>query len=277
MLVGANVNHIDKGGFSPIDFAVMNRNLELVSFLLEHNADVLHINEIFVVQRKNILSYVSDAATRSVLQVRIDTMSRLLREKKAQKEMEALHAAAMARMLERHRMLQERRKLKIEIRKKAEAERYSNSIRSHRVHQVDSETAEMTRRFASFDTYKYGEWQRHELTGNWTWKADSTIALRHEESVIPASRKLMRRLRDRNKMSIFNDRWENITGQKLEVDWKKWDVFDIDGIDSDDDSKKSVANKKDVDEVSDDLDYRDENDAELEGEDLDEIVQTMKT
>ncbi len=65
------MNHIDKGGFSAIDFCAANRHPDLCALLLENNADILHINEIFTVKRRSILEYVSDPKTRALLSARL--------------------------------------------------------------------------------------------------------------------------------------------------------------------------------------------------------------
>jgi ankyrin repeat protein len=85
---GANVNHIDKGGFSAIDFVAANRHPDLVALLLENNADILHMNKIFVAKRRNILEYVSDAKTRNILSARLALLEAKMKAEKDQAELE---------------------------------------------------------------------------------------------------------------------------------------------------------------------------------------------
>jgi len=266
------VNHIDKGGFSALDFAVMNRNMEIVSMLLAANADVLHINEIFVVKRKNILSYVSDPDIRTLVEDRISVVQKLLQQKRAQREQEAMVAAALLRIQERHQKILEDRRLRAEAKVKAINDRYAAKMRSRRVRQVELETAALGRKY-DFDVFSYGEWEKDNVTNNWSFKTQSNQVMRHE-GVIPASKKLMKKLKERNKIDIFNDRWRAITGRNLEVSWKKWAVFDDVGEEDQREGKDKVGSKLGgAGEEEREEERRDENDKELEDGDLDDLIQ----
>lgn len=56
---GADPNNRDKGGFSAIDQAAINQDLEIIQLLLEHGANVLRENYTLVAKRNHILRYVS--------------------------------------------------------------------------------------------------------------------------------------------------------------------------------------------------------------------------
>lgn len=56
---GADPNNRDKGGFSAIDQAAINQDLEIIQMLLEHGANVLRENYTLVAKRNHILRYVS--------------------------------------------------------------------------------------------------------------------------------------------------------------------------------------------------------------------------
>jgi hypothetical protein len=58
---GADPNNRDKGGFSAIDQAAINQDLELIELLLEHGANVLRENHTLVAKRHHILRHVSSA------------------------------------------------------------------------------------------------------------------------------------------------------------------------------------------------------------------------
>lgn len=73
---GAEVNTRDKGGFSPIDHAAINQDLEMISLLLEYGADLVRENHIFVAPRTNILKFIYDPDCFRVIYERLNQVMR---------------------------------------------------------------------------------------------------------------------------------------------------------------------------------------------------------
>ena len=57
---GAHISIIDKGGLSPLDYAVLNENILLIQLLLDYGATVRRDNKYFVIQRSSLLDSVQD-------------------------------------------------------------------------------------------------------------------------------------------------------------------------------------------------------------------------
>jgi len=152
--IGADVNHVDKGGFSPLDFAVMNRNVELVTYLLEKNAEVLHLNQRLVMKKKPILTYASDDTTKSLLRTRIEAVERKIRHEKEEKEREERIAEDIRRVKERHQKMLEARKLKQTLRTEANDRQYLQTLKGFETRKVNEQVAEMSKK-SVYDTQKY--------------------------------------------------------------------------------------------------------------------------
>jgi Ankyrin repeats (many copies) len=57
---GADIEHRDKAGYAPLDFAAMNNHTELVKLLLDNGASVMRENHLLVAQRVDVLANVTD-------------------------------------------------------------------------------------------------------------------------------------------------------------------------------------------------------------------------
>jgi len=64
---GADPNNRDKGGYSAIDQAAINQDLELIQMLLEYGANVLRENHTLVAKRHHILKNVSELCAAMLL------------------------------------------------------------------------------------------------------------------------------------------------------------------------------------------------------------------
>ena len=106
-----------------------------------------------------------------------------------------------------------------------------------------------------------------------------TIQVDHDY-VYNESMKLVNEVRDKRSLNRLNKRWRAFTGDgTLEVKWKTLEMFDK--IGAADDAKQGKENNQ---QASNELellkdstpvmafDFKDENDAELEGEDMDGLV-----
>ena len=81
----------------------------------------------------------------------------------------------------------------------------------------------------------------------------------------------MNDLRKANKITKFNNKWDLIThGGKIEMKWDRDKPFRIEG-DVHSDDELELLNIENQSEAS----FRDENDAELDGEDLDDLLDIL--
>ena len=109
----------------------------------------------------------------------------------------------------------------------------------------------------------FGEWIPDDQR-NWHWKgssqkksADEVSEKIHKESVA-----LMKKLHQKSKKSLMDERWKMMGGEgEIEVDWKRSEPFEMEGITDHDQPLDEVS----VD-ISDDLAQRDQNDDLLDGE-----------
>jgi len=262
---GAQLNHVDKGGYSPIDFATMNGHVEIISYLLARGAHVLHLTHMLVVRKKHILSYATDEDTIQLVKSRVDVLERQMAEEKERREIEERHIAAIARIRMRHEEMAEFRVQKQEAKLKQRDDNNKRLLRNMHEKKVGREMREMADKPA-YDAYKYGVWKKEEDTHTWKFMNESSLKSR-TESIIPASRKLIGKLKDRYDYDKFNDRWKSMTGSELEVDWSKKSVFNVEERKS-----NKTEEKSEEPEETEEIDYRDENDDELVNEDIDELM-----
>lgn len=264
---GADVNWRDKGGLTALDYAVMNDDVMAVKLLLAHGALTDRNNKILVAPRVPVLDHWrgNPEVYKMVLEANEAEMDRMARE-----EMERWNAGADKREAERvaklHHDLAKLKETKI-VRKKT------------RESTAEREARELEYKRKLLDALDYlkisadkrrdaGGWIRNEV-GQWHWK-DIVKKNRELDKLYTTSVDLMHKLRKKNKIDEFNNKWEVLTkGGKIEMKWDKADKFRIEGeVYSDEEEEK-----KDPDEIQF---YQDENDAELEGEDLDDMMDLLK-
>ena len=85
---GAAIDHRDKGGFSALDFAVMNQDVDLVRFFLQNNVRVTLENAYLITKREPILSYARDPEVYRMVKEKLDA-ERFLIEEEERKAKEA--------------------------------------------------------------------------------------------------------------------------------------------------------------------------------------------
>lgn len=273
---GALIEHRDKAGYAPLDYAARNNNTALIRLLLDNGADVGRNNKLLVAPREDILTHVTDPDCYRLLMIkvkahkmrekreqdRIDEIRRDEEEKeKIRKEIERFDARRAKNRQEKHRLAGE-------AYHKGKAEEVAEKMR------LDLKT--MMGKDSGDSLYKYGHWERGQ-SGHWDWKK-TQLAVKHED-VYAEGLSTITKIRDKYKFETFNNRWKSITdGHELEVKWTKSDAFE-------EIEQASLTKSKKIDKFrleekneplsTNDIDYRDENDDLLQDVDMSDLMDAL--
>mmetsp|Transcript_2500 Transcript_2500/g.4542 ORF Transcript_2500/g.4542 Transcript_2500/m.4542 type:complete len:451 (+) Transcript_2500:54-1406(+) len=273
---GCDVNIRDKAGYCAIDYCAMNGAEKMVQVLVDVGAHVLRDNHMLVAQRAQLVGLAGNEKTSQLLK---DVVKETLDEKEEEEQRKRIEKALaeeyMATKKRREKMEQKRQDAH-EYRKKLAQQEYED-MRARNRQQKMEEEEEMLRKERGSAHKKFGGWEKIEGGGGrWGYRERATERDKNSDknSVYKAGKKQMLELKAQNSYEVANARWENKTGNKLEIDWStKEKMFDIPGLE--DDNKETVAVKKVAEEIQDGLLFRDENDKELEGEDLDDLLDIL--
>lgn len=258
-----NVNWRDKGGFTALDYAVMNDDVMAVKLILNHGALINRDNKILVAKRIPVLDNWKGNPEIYKLVLEANEIETKKREHEA---VVRLNATADIREIRRvQKLYHDLAKLKeAKILKKKQRETHA-----------EKEKRELEYKRKLLDALDYlklsvdirrgaGGWIRNEA-GQWHW-SDVVKKKKDLDKLYNTSVNLMHTLRKKNKIDEYNNKWKILTdGGNIEMKWDKADKFRIEGeIYSDDENLI-----KDDDSVHS---FRDENDAELDGENLDDLM-----
>lgn len=179
----------------------------------------------------------------------------------------------MADLKKRHGRLARKREEAIEAKRQQDEQEYQEFREAERKAKLEEQERLMKiERHAGAG--RFGGWIRDGPTGHWDYQSRQTSYDPNAtgDAMYQSNRVLMKKLKDKNKFEVYNKRWKDKTGNDLEVTWTRQDVFNVDGIDSDDDNKTDGKKKKTPKGIIDSLAIRDENDKELEGEDIGDLL-----
>lgn len=264
---GININHRDKGGYEPLDFACMGNNLPLIELLVDNGAKFRRDNYMFRGTRRNLLENISDPEVYKYVREHLMEEEELFQAREAAVRKEA-EIAAYDRNVQRNldalgkkkaaKEQKQKEKLEFEVKMAKKAAR-EKSIKTS----MDTLTKAKKERDKMF-----GEWTADDQK-NWHWKGSSQNASADEVSmkIHKESVSLMRKLHTKNKKEVFDARWKAMGGGGIiEVPWERSDHFAVEGV-----TDEAKEDEVSVD-VSDDLAYRDENDDMLDGESLGSLM-----
>ena len=177
-----------------------------------------------------------------------------------------------AELKKRHDRLARKREEALEAKRQQDEAEYQQQREADRKAKLE-EQARQLKAERNAAVGRFGGWKKENPTGHWNYEARNSAYDPNAKGDVlyHSNRKLMKTLRDKNKFEVYNARWQRKTGNDLEVHWTKQEVFNVEGIDSDDE-KKAEGKKKKPKEIIDSLAIRDENDAELEGEDIGDLL-----
>lgn len=270
----ADVNTRDKGGYGPIDHAAVNQDLEIILMLLERGAKVMRENYVFVGSRHHILRNVHDPECYKVL------YETLLRE-----EDEAF--ARQIKQQQRNFIIDEEKKheklhLSLNKKKQRRLERLKfleDTTRNEQIlyERLSKLKEEMEKNLKAQESKKadHGLWVK-DFAGHWEFhpKRFSPIT---SEGIYGKNRHIMVQLQEKNSIDKFNHVWRNATDKgRIELPWKKSEPFALPCEITDADLPKLLSNKS-LQSLSKDVEYRDENDQELEGENLDDLLNDLQS
>jgi hypothetical protein len=180
--------------------------------------------------------------------------------------------AQIADLKKRHDRLARKRDEAIEAKRQQDEQEYHQAREADKKAKLE-EQERLMKQERNAGAGRFGGWKRDGPTGHWDYESRKTSYDPNAtgDAVYQANRTLMKKLRDKNKFEVYNKRWKNKTGNDLEVTWTKQEVFNIAGLDSDDENRADTKKKKPK-EIIDSLSIRDENDKELEGEDIGDLM-----
>lgn len=265
---GGDVNWRDKAGLSALDYAVMNDDVMAVKLILDAGAKTDRENRILVAPRVPVLDHWrgNPEVYRLVLEANEKEMG-----ERAAIELERYEAGADLREAQRvqklhHDLAKFREHKMVKKAAKETAEEIEEKALAYQRKLLDAldylKVSADKRRGA-------GGWLRNEV-GQWHWQ-DIVKKKRELDSLYSGSVSMMKELHQANKVDRFNDKWKVLTdGGSLELKWDKADKFRVEGEVYSDEEKDGQHELDVVEE------FRDENDAELEGEDLDDMMDLLK-
>lgn len=300
---GADVNTRDKGGYGPIDHAAANNDLEIIELLLEAGAKLRRENTILVAKRHPVLKSVYDPACYKILYERLLEEEQEFRREAVRRERYEGFIQDDKKIEKLHHDLN-KRKLKKEARLKAllDATR-DDDIRAHREAKIRQEMEAGLERKAFEQSNVEGLYKKDE-SGHWLPQIRRPFALTSAE-IYAQNEAVIVSIHAQNNLENYDSTWRQVThGGRLEMPWARGRVFEqLDAVkeerarrrqrelllqqqqqmmndgDSLGLSALSFTAFDDLDEDrSLDIDYRDENDAALEGEgSLDDLLSDLRT
>lgn len=269
---GADVNIRDKGGFTTLDYVAMNQDAELIKLFLKNGALTRRDNFVLAAKRKSILHYVSDPECYKLLHDRLEEETKAFNKAMKIKTDADAAAADVIRLKKLHKSLAKKRDAKIALTAQREREALIKEARDVRIAKFNRDEDRLQAQVRE-QVHKFGDWTRDPTTGHWEW---STIAAVHRDNVdllLPQARAQMIALRDSKSFDKFNKRWKSLTGgNEIEAEWRHSKPFDLPEFEP----RPSTKGAEETSVLGDELlNFRDENDAELEGEDLGDIMQAL--
>lgn len=273
---GCDVNIRDKAGYCAIDYCAMNGDDTMVQVLIDVGAHVLRDNNLLVAQRAQIVGLAGNEKTTQLLK---NVVKETLAEKEEDEQRKRIEKALAEEYLatkKRREKMETKRQAAHDFRKQLAQQEYEEMRARNRKLKMEEEEAVLRAERGSLHK-RFGGWDKIENGGGrWEYRERAT---EHDKNcdrnkLYKAGKKQMLELQAQNSYAVANARWEKKTGNKLEIDWsEKEKLFAMPGLD--DDQKEAVAVKKVAEEIQDGLLFRDENDAELEGEDLGELLDML--
>ncbi len=272
---GSNVNSRDKGGYSAIDHAAVNQDLELINLLLDFGANVVRDNRILVAKRHHILRNVYDPECYKVLYERLLYEVSVVEKERARKAKEEA-LLDLDKHYEKLHVSLDKRKLKRIARDKAKADAVLKATLAEDRTQKIREEMERNLQAKERSKHLTGTWERdYEGSDHWVFKEKtqaSAPVVTDSRELYASNLRVMDGLRVRNEIDTFNTRWKAVTGgSTLELPWKKADPFILPPIGG---AKGSVSSRIDKAPLGGQAvdDERDVFPALLGEEDLDDLV-----
>ena len=270
---GADIDHRDKAGYTPLDFAAMNNNKEVIQLLLDNGASVERENNILVAKREELLDHVKDPDTYRLLNNKVKVV-KALRSAQKQKDDELLRIETeKQKIIDQIEKFELRRKMKRAKKERIAGEKFHKDQLKKIAEENRLEMNGLLGRNDDDSKYKYGRWVKDNF-GKWHWEKRRVGTLKHD--IHKEGLEQLRVISDKYAYKVYNDRWKELTdGHELEVTWTKSRIFDqFLETDAPGQSKEEKYAVELGPPGADDIDFRDENDELLAdmGDDLDDLI-----
>jgi hypothetical protein len=293
---GAEINIRDKGGYCPIDYAAMNGHEAMVAILLERGAEVLRDNHTFVATRQPLLHIAVGPVSRRLIRDRIDEV--ILENHIAveiAKEEKAV-ADDIINLRKRHARIARKRVEGMEKKGKMKEENYQKKREEAKVKKLEEDYQLMRAEKERMKADRHGRWTKPDkLSGRWHYEQSERpntalppLQEGQQQGQSPerylgynANLRVMNDLRDKYDFRLYNERWKKRTGNNLEIEWKKDELFHTEedgeggggrGKSRGGGSRRGERGKQQGEEILTSLDEYNENDKELEGENIDDLL-----
>lgn len=271
---GANVNTRDKGGYAPIDHAAVNQDIEIIMMLLERGAKVMRENYVFVGSRHHILRNVHDPECYKVLYEKLLEEEDEAFARQIKQQQRNFIIEAEKNHVKLHLALNKKKQRRLERLKALEDTTRSETILKERLGKLSDE---MEKNLKAQEKKKstHGIWEK-DFAGHWEFYPRKTASI-SSQGIYDTNKAIMTSLQDKNDITRFNKIWREKTDKgKIELPWKKSEPFVLPG-----DKVEVIHSTKQISldqlqNTATDVDYRDENDQELEGEDLDDMLKDLQ-
>jgi len=222
---GADPNNRDKGGYSAIDQAAVNQDLEIIQMLLEFGANVLRENHTLVAKRHHILRNVYEPEVYKVL------YEQLLLEQGEYEQRQLIREKLLSEVAaERHhvKLFQalDKRKQKRLDREKSRDQTAKLTVIMEQRHKHLQEEMEANLKNKEKAVQFQGTWTKDDVD-HWTFKVKDTPDRVNSDVLYRETYRTMNSLAEKNNIDKFNERWKAATGQTgyLELNWTKADPF----------------------------------------------------
>lgn len=172
---GANISIIDKGGLSPLDYAVLNENSHLIQLLLDYGATVRRDNKYFVIQRSSLLDNVHDKKCYNRIKDKLNIElaieeNKLIKIKAMRKESDRIAARKQFQL--------EKKERRMEALEKTKAQKNQNEILRKKIAKISEE---LNAEKAEVDQllHSRGTWEKSivddENISHWVWQGNKSL------------------------------------------------------------------------------------------------------
>lgn len=236
------------------------QDLRVVKFLLDAGANVLRDNKTLAAKRDHILTFVTDPDVYRVLLEALEKQGEVRDRKHAVSRLASAEAADAERVRKLHISLARRSRNKKAA--KSQAAAVAARVEADREHKRKLMEVLDLLKVSAEQQHKMGAWKRNEK-GLWEWHpvVHGVLPL---DTIRAESLAKLRACRRKYDYGVFDSKWSELTGGgHLEMKWTKADAFRMEGESEDDADAKSTGS------------FRDENDEELVGEDLDDMIDLL--
>lgn len=299
---GALVNNVDKGGYSAIDHAAVNNDLEIINILLDHGAKLRRDNHILVAKRRPILDLVHDPDCYRTLYEALLVEERDANQKKKERD-RIQKLKDEDKYYEKIHVELNKRKLKRDQKEKKEEQALrAETVLAARMELLQRETEQHLQE-KEVKKSEQGVWKRADLSsssssvasGSSHWKLE--LKSRNHitgQMIYDTNKDIMKGLQRQNDVMQYNGRWRRLTGgAELEVKWPRSAAFVLPGekpprytpytpsgvhksLDGCENSLSSTMAS--TLQTGPDMFFMDENDNELQDEDdIDDLISELQS